>query len=337
MTAKRSTSPATPADKTFRSRPNHVATSRPRADVFRAITITALGVVLGFLLGGVGPRRELDELTLEVKQLKRQLERVDQPSALRALLPQLLRGRDNEDELPTIARGTTTSPPFAGAAQDPADPGAARAENDRSAVIISGSEREGARTPSGIAAKGEGTATGPTAAAAKADGESDAKGARRPGFDELNLARFDQVSAAQAMRFAASRAAPIEQAGLSDKETAAVDGTVKKMNDDLSGYGEEILSQASAEEAPSPAQALGLGHDVSGIMYEGQKQIDSIVGARAAGVDPEAMQIWNFIDIKRLRPAAEKFLPKEAGKPAPAAPPAGSTGGTKSETDKEPE
>ncbi len=305
--------------------------------MFRAIAITALGVVLGFLLGGVGPRRELDELTLEVKQLKRQLERVDQPNALRALLPQLLRGRDEEDERPTNARGTIAPPTSTGAAQDPADPGAARAENDRSAVIIRGSEGEAARTPSSIAAKGEGTATGPTATAPKADDESDAKGARRRGFDELNLARFDQVSAAQAIRFAASRAALIEQAGLSDKETAAVDSTVKKMNDDLSGYGEEILSQASAEEAPSPAQALGLGHDVSGIMYEGQKQIDSIVGERAEGVDPEAMQIWNFIDMKRLRPAAEKFLPKEAGKPAPAAPTAGSTGGTKSETDKEPE
>jgi len=311
--------------------------------VFRAIALTALGVVLGFVLGGLGPRREVSELTVEVEELKQKLERMDRPNPLRALLPQLVGERDTGDArdgqgaLPTrVARATSQG---AGMGEEDSSNPNPQAANDHSAVIIRGSEAERAGASTSAASPGQEPGPIANGTQAPADAKTDDSAPRRRGFEELNLARFDEMSAAQAVRFAASRAALIEQAGLNEKETAAVDETVKKMNDDLSGYGEEILSQASAEEAPSPAQALGLGHDVSGIMYEGQKQIDGILGERADAVDPEATQIWNFIDMKRLRPAAEKFLPKDGGKGASTASTTGgaATGTPKPETDKEPE
>lgn len=279
---------------------------------FRALAFVAAGVVLGFALGGIAPRLEAEKQTREIEDLKQALARVDRPNPLRELLPALVRGPERPQ-----GPASATAAAARGEVEEGKDRGdespegtQAPAQANSGAVIIRGTE---ASRPSSAAAPG-GVSEG-----ARDDGKepatvaeaSEAKPRRDRDFRSLNLSRFDELSAAQAMRFAASRAALIEQAGLNDEETKAVDQTVKKMNDDLSGYGEEILSQAASDTPPTPSQALGLGHDVTGIMYEGQQQIEKIIGSRADKVEPEAMQIWNFVDMERLRPAAEKFLPKD--------------------------
>ncbi len=290
--------------------------------MFRVIAFVSVGLVLGFLLGGIGPQRELSKVSLELKQLKRQVDRLDRPNPLRELLPALANARSTRvsarsTALPARAASGQPTPADDERAPTQADPGS----RPSGALILRGSDDDvsagsAASRTRANADNGEPTPTDGEEGAANDDDRTD----RPRGFRSLNLSRFDELSAAQAMRFAASRAALIEQADLSDEETVAVDQTVKKMNDDLSGYGEEILSQASSEEPPSPSQALGLGHDVSGIMYEGQKQLEGIVGKRANGVEPEALEIWNYVDMQRLRPAAEKYLP--AGEPKPGAAPA---------------
>ncbi len=276
--------------------------------LFRVIALVSVGVVAGFVLGGVGPQRELSKVSSELALLKRRIDRLDRPNPLRELLPGLVaRGEPNRKGR-ELARQTPLPARNQGAAGNGPDGHPRTADTGSSgAVIIRGSEDDGLRARA--APRADEDTQLAQADAQQAEDQGSTSRRQRSGFGQLNLARFDELSAAQAMRFAASRAALIEQAGLNEKETAAVDSTVKKMNDDLSGYGEEILSQASSEEPPSPSQALGLGHDVSGIMYDGQKQLEGIVGKRAEGVEPGALEIWNYVDMARLRPAAEKYLP----------------------------
>ncbi len=74
------------------------------------------------------------------------------------------------------------------------------------------------------------------------------------------------------------------------------------MNDDLAFYGEDLLEMAMSEDS-DPTEALGLTHDVTGVLYESQLALDELVGD--ASVDEEARMVWNHMDLEVFRDAVE--------------------------------
>ena len=114
--------------------------------------------------------------------------------------------------------------------------------------------------------------------------------------------QFDLAVTAQALRAAQSRQALIEQADLSEEQQQQLDLLLRDMNADLAFYGEDLLTLAMQEE-PDPTDALGLTHDVTGVLYESQLALDALVGD--AEVDDESRMVWNHLDLEVFRPAVE--------------------------------
>ncbi len=280
----------------------------------RIVGWVAAGLVIGFALGGIPAERERVELEDRVARLERSLARADRPNILDSFLPQL--GREAPQ---TIAGGPLASETPAGSAQPRASPDAGTRERDTDALPGSHGDVAVIGESPGGERRGPFREMRERRRARRSGfevrlGDREARRGRRgeaPDNQDLPpLERFDQMAQVQRARAAASRVALIEQAGLNEGQVAQVDATVQRMNDQLAGYGEEMIDQMVREEAPSPAQALGLGHDVSGILLDGQKELESIVGEAAEDVDPSAMEVWNYVDIEQWRPAIEEQLKK---------------------------
>lgn len=218
------------------------------------------GVILGFLLGGVEPRRLLSGKDKEIEDLRAQLEEAQKKG----------KGRSSFLPLPDLQVVEE-----ARSARD-----AAREEGERASD-------EGVQIRVGDE---------PTNAAPPA-----------PPSKEEQIKSFDVAVDAQRVRAKQSRAALQEKAGLSDEEMAEFDDIVSQMNEELAIYGEDVL--AWAEEEPETRDALGVAHEVTGILYESQTALEELVGAEALDdVDEPSRQIWNYIDLETFRPAVEASL-----------------------------
>jgi hypothetical protein len=274
--------------------------------MLKAVAFVAAGLVVGFALGGIPARRELAVAREQRDALEAKLERLARPNLLQAFLP----GLDGPARL-DATEPETPSP----AAGEPLDeraraPGDVRPPPRGDVAVIGSAERAGGTGPRPapntqrpVASGGERTAR------AEVESEADSPPAERGRRSGRNLlARFDQLVTAQRTRSAAARSALVEQTGLGDEQLERFDSAVTRMNGKLAGYGEEVIAQAASEEPPSPAQALGLGHDVSGILYEAQKELDGVVGEQADAIDPSALEIWNYVDVEQWRPYVEAQL-----------------------------
>jgi len=274
-----------------------------------AIALIAAGAVLGFVLGGLAPRRELRALQAERDALQAKLDAADRPGLFETFLPAF--GARGED--PPPARGPA-APGTPSGARAPAEPGPDERPPPQGDVAVIGAiERapgSAAAAPAKPATAAEGEGTRAAVPAETGDGDEpareQARGDRSRGARWLE--RFDQLVTAQRARTAAARTALVEQADLDEAEIAQVDATIARMNGKLTGYGEEVIAQAASEKRPTPAQALGLGHDVSGILYEGQKTLDAVVGDASDEVDSSALEIWSYVDLEQWRPFVEKQL-----------------------------
>jgi hypothetical protein len=296
----------------------------------KAVAWIAAGVAVGFALGGIPARRELAATRAERDALQTRLDQLARPNLLQAFLPGLAGPTADNDEAGEDAPGTPGAAPNARTDDKTAERGSGQAPPaPRGDVAVIGVPE---RAPSSAARAASGPDPGapsPTASTvpANADDASDdapARERRRRDPGEL-LARFDQLVAAQRARSAAARSALIEQGELDAEQLTRVDSAVTRMNGKLAGYGEEAIAQVASEEPPSPAQALGLGHDVSGILFEAQKELDAVVGDNTEDVDPSALEIWNYVDVEQWRPHVEKELAARQG--SAQVPPASPTGG----------
>ncbi len=233
----------------------------------------AVGVVLGFLLGGIGPRRELADTREELADKTDQLsDALNRSGGWRAPIPGLDRVLRGPEEPPEPAREAApiAEDPERGESIATEDPDAGiPAEPPPSAV----EERWSRRSPE----------------------------ERRERF----MSAFDRASSVQDVRRVQSRAALLEQANLSEEETAQVDEALAAMNEELVGYGEEVIQLVFSDVAPKPRDLLGISHDVTGILSRAQSSLEDVVGDRADGVDSGALEIWNYIAIEDLRPMAE--------------------------------
>ena len=236
-----------------------------------AIAGAAAGLVLGFVLGGIGPRRELAAARNEVERLEAELE--SGGGGWRSPVPgldRILRSPDGEgasaDEGGPVEEPTPTtegrgSPPIDG--------------------LDGGVPREGWR-----------------------DRWRSGRRSRQERYDA-----FSRAASVQRVRRIQSRAALVEQAELAEEEQAELDGILGDLNDSLGGYGEEILLLAARDEPPPPGDLLGITHDVTGILADAQRRMEALVGPeRSASVDPSALEIWNHVDLDRLEPAARTAL-----------------------------
>ncbi len=290
--------------------------------MFKLVVCIAAGLVLGYALGGIPARREVASLREERDALKSQLADAARPNLFQALLPGLAPPRsaanDPFDQDPRAAR------PREGDGREVAvDP----RPDPRGDVVVIGADRERAQNATGAPltapARRVDSVEGLGPERTAAPDEARREGPRGPRNPEEMLERFDQLVTAQRMRSAAARSALVEQAGLKPEELQRVDSAVTRMNQKLEGYGQEVITQAASEKPPSPSQALGLGHDVSGILFEGQQELEAVVGGRAEDVDPKALEIWNYVDVEQWRPYVQQELQaRQQGQTGPGSAPA---------------
>ena len=240
----------------------------------------AVGLVIGFLLGGIGPRRELAEREAEIERLAEELEAGGGGGQLRSPVP----GLDRILRAPPET-GDDTDEDIAEDTDEWRDERRERADRDRfgdAGVGRRGGFFLGRR-------RGRG---------------------REP--EETPLDAFERAVSVQRVRNVQSRAALEQQAGLSEDEMAQVDAAVEEMNAALHGYGEELLLMAMEGERPPARDLLGLTHDVTGILHRAQVRLEEVVGTeRMADVEDSALEVWNHVDLERLEPAARAAMARE--------------------------
>lgn len=238
----------------------------------------AAGTVLGFIIGGIGPRLLLADLEAEQDRLRVALALAEQqasPSRPRAMLP--VPGMSEVFEprsTPSPSSSSSTARPDG----PPTQPDTGAPDPD-AAPILPDDNGGGGLDPASIQ-------------------------------EEFNLA-VD----AQRLRANQSRAALAEQADLDDAELEELDLVLEDMNAALAAYGEDLMSLALSGEEPDPEQMLGLTHEVTGILYGAQNQVNDLIGADAlADTDPSARQVWNHIDLEVFRDAVEDMAALEGGR-----------------------
>ena len=218
------------------------------------------GIVLGFVVGGIGPRGELSALQDDVSRLQDELVKARRQAARRSPLSVI--GLDR-----------------AGAPDD-GQP-APREETDAASSGL----------PDGPATGGRDTATPPPLVV---EGE--------PGATPDPMAEYELAVQAQRVRIEQSRAALIEQADLDEGQVADLDAAMGRMNDQLAAMGEDLLGLIESGTEPDSKELLGVTHDVTGILYEAQVEMDEIIGAEAVPeVDPQSREVWNYVDLESFR------------------------------------
>jgi len=232
----------------------------------------AIGLVGGFVIGGIGPRRELADAQRELDRLEDELE--SGGGRWRSPVPgldRILRSPDDEESAPT------------------GEPRArAETEDERVTEVVPVDGLDG----------------GVPRESWRDRWRSRARESREERYDA-----FTRAASVQRVRRIQSRAALVEQAALSDEEEAQLDAVLGELNDALAGYGEEILLLAARDEPPPPRDLLGITHDVTGILSNAQQRLEALVGPERMGeTDPSALEIWNHVDLDRLEPAARAAL-----------------------------
>ena len=229
----------------------------------------AVGIVLGFVLGGVRPRLELETKDAEIAELEARLAEQN-GGGWRAPIPgldRILNVPEPERPLP-LAR-----PPESGERSEP-----------RPEIV-----------------------TVEDGGVARPEGRPWREGWRERGADE-RLAGFRRAASLQRVRRLQSRAALIQQAGLDPAGQVELDAALQEMNDALLGHGEELVLLAVNDEPPPARDLLGITHDLTGIMHQAQLRIEAIVGESASEVEPSALEIWNHVDLAQLEPAAASAM-----------------------------
>lgn len=265
----------------------------------------AFGLIAGFALGGVGPRRELGALQKRYEQLERRMAEMERPDFMANFLPTL----SEVVRAPATEPSRVTTNPDAGSRG--LDGGAATGPEAGVVQTVSPSPM--------IVAPMRDAGVAPAPRLSDED-----EGLGRHGGQAM-LAGFDQAVTAQQARAAATRATLIDQARLNPEQIKALDLSVNRMNQQLGGYGDKVLSLMESEDAPSATDALEVGHKVSGILLEHQRELDAILSGAQGEMAKEdsARQVWNLVDLEAFRPAVERRLGEGD---SPSTPPMGTAG-----------
>lgn len=241
----------------------------------RVVLALVVGLLIGFMLGGVQPRRDLAERDDSIRSIQKKLAEAEKKGGRgRSAFPMPLPGMDE----------VVASAPEARAKGEGKDP----SRGDGAVVVeVNGQSSEGAASPP-------------------------------PQSKEDMRREFNAAVDAQRARAQQSRQALREGAGMTEEEMEAFDGIVSEMNASLADYGDEVLSWAEAE--PETRDALGVAHEVTGILYDAQTAMEQLVGDDSMGnLDEATGQIWNYVDLETFRPAVESQI-EQMGDGGPSAP-----------------
>ncbi|MDX2051330.1 MAG: hypothetical protein SFV15_03000 [Polyangiaceae bacterium] len=255
---------------------------------------SVVGLVVGFLLGGVRPRIEAEQLRTELSDAREQLKSGRRSSGSSARF------------LPIPGFGDLGQRPGSGNAAGNQPKERPREERPRR-WWRPPREREGAPTS-------EEPRPNPPSEVSESDDGNERQ--RREGFEA--------AAAVQKVRAQQSRAALKEKANLSDEQLARVDEVVLKMNKELAPFADQLTQLASAEQEPQPLELLYVSQEVSAILYKGQTEFEATVGPEPLEkVDAPSKQIWNYVDLEMFKGAAETMRARrEASDAGTAFPPA---------------
>lgn len=259
------------------SSPNSPRPRAPSGGLTFAVAAAAFGLLLGFVAGGVGPRRSLAAAEAENSRLKDELVKASSQAARRqGLGGGLLGGLGG-----LLGEAAEAPPP----------------REDRGAPPPTDAPTGGG--PGGGVEGEAPAAEGPVAEGPVAE-------ERDP---EAELRAFEQAAELQAARAAQTRAAIIEQAELDPEEQATMDGIVSSLEERLAEHADAMAQIIASGEEPSTAEALQLTHEISGALYEAQAGMEGLLGPeRLDALDPEATPIWNLIEIDGLHDPFERAL-----------------------------
>jgi hypothetical protein len=233
----------------------------------------ALGLIAGFLLGGIAPRREAAELRARVGTLEKNLAKLERARPKVRYVP--LPGFDALQESIPPGRGAGS---IAGRREAP---GTETGDGEQ----VFDDRRRGRRSW---------WRRGAGAGAAESS--------------EDRMARFNAAVDAQRLRASQSRAALREQARLGDADLAKLDAVIAKMNFALAKHADQLLALTQSEQEPKALETLWLGQEITGILYDSQAELETVVGAEnLEKVDESSRQVWNYVDLESFRAAAEKL------------------------------
>jgi len=228
----------------------------------KSVGFVIVGVVLGFLLGGVGPRMEMADLRDALAEATQRADEAER-KAMRRSAPSLF--------LPGVSQSYEAGPA-------PSDEGTKdktwKSEDGNAELTVEfGDEGEGSPESGG------------------------------PEGDPRE--QFELAAEAQRVRAAQSREALRQQGDLDDGQMERVDDIVAGMNDELALLGDDVVDLMLANDEPSAQDMLGVSHDVTGVLYEAQVELDALVTESGGVVDPEASQVWNHVDLDAFRAQVE--------------------------------
>lgn len=176
----------------------------------------------------------------------------------------------------------------------------------RSPLSVMGLDRAGApeapSSPEAVDQGPDGTSSGPDDPPSPPQ-DTGAAAAPDPGVAPADpMAEFDLAVQAQRVRVEQSRAALIEQAELDETQVAALDQAMAEMNDRLAELGPDLLRLAESGEDPDSRELLGVTHEVTGVLYDAQTELDQVIGEDAVDeVDPQSREVWNYVDLDAFR------------------------------------
>lgn len=258
-----------------------------------------LGLISGFLLGGVRPRLETQDLREQLTRANEELKGGRRSSGGSRFLPIPGFGDFGQQATPIVSGSKS-----AGQSSD---------DRPRRRWWSPPRAAEGTQPPS--------SPPPPPPRLSENRGEGTADRGQSPERRE----GFEAAISLQKLRAQQSRAALKEKAQLSDEQLARVDQVVLKMNQELSPYADQLMQLASATEEPQPLELLFVSQEVSSIMYKGQSEFEATVGAEPLEkVDAPSKQVWNYVDLEMFKGAAESLRARreagDAGTPLPTAP-----------------
>ena len=227
----------------------------------KQVGFVVVGVVLGFLLGGIGPRMELADLRDQLAEATQRADEAERKAMRRAAPSLFLPGVSQSYDAPAGEAAPTTKKTF-------------ESEDGSAQLTVEG--------PSGGSGDGAGVAGG---------GDP--------------VQQFDLAAEAQRVRASQSREALRQQGDLDDEQMARVDGIVDSMNDELALLGDDVVDLMLSGAEPTAQDVLGVSHDVTGVLYEAQVAMDSVVAENGMVVDPEASEVWNHVDLDAFREHVE--------------------------------
>ncbi len=231
--------------------------------MIKRIGFAALGLVGGFLLGGLGPRSDLADLKAQLSDAEQRAEDAESKAGRRSMGSSLMPGFGEAFGRPKTSQGS-------GEQLDPGEQRMHRKQDGEAELsVVEGDQSQ-------------------------------------EDWDQMPpMERFDLAVDAQRMRARQSRAALIEQADLNDEQVARADAVISRMNDELAYLGEDVVDLMLSDEEPEAQDVLGVSHDVTGVLYEAQVELDAIVAENGGGADPDAQTIWNHLDLEGFRETVE--------------------------------